>query len=84
MEITEYYSPAEIDLFTQQHEKIPGYILHIETGYFPVKVKITRINKEKNRITFKVDNEDAEKLTSAINNDMARRHYAGEGHGRDK
>lgn len=78
MEITEYYSPAEIDLYTQIHSKIPRYIMHLQTGYMPVKVTIAKINVAKGRITFKVDDKDAEKLMSAINNDMARRHYAHE------
>jgi len=74
LEITEYYSPAEIELYSQQHEKIPDYILHIDTGYFPVQVKIKKINREKNRITFRVTDEDATRLQDAINSDMSRRH----------
>jgi len=52
--------------------------MHLQTGYMPVKVTIAKINVAKGRITFKVDDKDAEKLMSAINNDMARRHYAHE------
>lgn len=84
MEITEYYSPAEIDLYTQIHSKIPRYIMHLQTGYMPVKVKIVKINAEKNQITFKVDDADAEKLLNAVNETMARRSDAGERHGRDQ
>lgn len=82
MEITEHYSPAEIDFYTQIHEKIPNYIMHIDAGYCKVKVKISNINSQKNRITFKVDDKDAEKLLNAVNESMARRSNAGEGHGR--
>ena len=74
MEINKYYTPAEIDYIQQIKDRIPGHIAVIDAGHMAVRATIKVVNKEKRRVTYRINGEDAEKLQEAIESNMSRRH----------
>ncbi len=54
MEITQQHTAAECDYYSQIVERVPNYIMYIDTGYFAARCTIGNVNKEKGRITYKL------------------------------
>lgn len=66
MEITQQHTAAECDYYSQIVERLPDYIMYIDTGYFAARCTIGNVNKEKGRITYKLCPEHAELLREKI------------------
>ena len=69
MEITQRVKPELADYY-HQLMGIPGHIVYVDTGYFAARAHIKHVNPKSGKVTYRLDDADAELLRKKIEESM--------------